>query len=102
MGSCPNSTESGCRCPDHAPGLMAHAKDIAAYEAALRTVRPTTLHVVTFGDRDREPVVDPTEHEEPCVGGYTCPCSKCADDRAKAVRRGVRRLPNTYQRDRAA
>jgi hypothetical protein len=40
MLACPNSTESGCRCVEHDPGLSAHAKDATAYAEALATLTP--------------------------------------------------------------
>lgn len=72
MTGCPNTTENGCRCPDHDPGLGAYAADPVAYEAALAPLRPVRLHVVTPG-----PTV-----EEPCNESMTCPCKRCVGERA--------------------
>jgi hypothetical protein len=73
MNCCPNSSESGCRCPAHAPGLAAFARDPVAYEAALAPLRPAVrLHVVTAGELARDP----------CDGSMTCSCRRCAGERA--------------------
>jgi hypothetical protein len=71
VSGCPNSTEGGCRCPEHAPGLSAFARDPAAFERALAPCRPTTLHVVTLPSR-----------EVPCTGTMTCSCRKCVEERS--------------------
>lgn len=79
MDACPNSYESGCRCVQHAPGLMAHAPDPAAYAAALARNQPTRLHVVTMpGPLDRPP----------CQGTMTCGCADCVLERGKRGPRG--------------
>lgn len=71
---CPNSTASGCRCVEHALGLMAHAPDLAAYAAALaRDTKPVRLRVTTIG-----PARSPS-----CDGTMTCPCETCARERAQ-------------------
>lgn len=73
-GCCKNSTESGCRCPDHHPGLAAYARDRAAFDAALeplRNLRPVRMRVVTMPG------------EILCQGTMTCPCASCTSDRVK-------------------
>jgi hypothetical protein len=84
LSGCPNSTESGCRCPDHAPGLAAYAPDPVAYEAALEPLRPVRLHVVTTG----VPVEEPS-----CNGSMTCSCKRCVGDRASRTAHGGVRQP---------
>lgn len=55
---CPNSTESGCRCPDHAIGLAGYSRDPIAYQAALSRCQPKTiLTVLTRDDPPPQPVV---------------------------------------------
>lgn len=79
MSGCPNSTESGCRCPEHDPGLAVHAADAAAYERALEPLRgPVRLSVVTLGPNA----------EQPCTGTMTCGCPACAKATAHLARRG--------------
>lgn len=48
MSGCPNTTASGCRCPEHDPGLSEHAADPAVYDLALQRSRPARLLVVTM------------------------------------------------------
>lgn len=80
MSGCPNSSESGCRCPQHDSGLAAHAADPDAYERALASVRGSLrLSVVTLG-----PTV-----EVPCTGGMLCGCKRCSAATAARVRRGA-------------
>ena len=82
MPGCPHTTADGCRCPEHAPGLAAYARNPAAYEAALVPLRgPVRLSVVTLGPQG---VAD----EPPCTGRYTCPCRTCQAERATPARRG--------------
>jgi hypothetical protein len=79
LTGCPNSTESGCRCPDHAPGLAAFAADPVAYEAALEPLRrPVRLHVVTGFSGDPA-----------CNGSMTCPCPRCGRERASRAAQGA-------------
>lgn len=74
MTGCKNSTESGCRCPDHDPGLMAYAPDPDAYAQALTAMQPTRLRIVTPGPPPAEPE---------CSGGYTCTCPDCLSPSAR-------------------
>lgn len=96
--TCPNSTASGCRCPEHALGLMAYARDMQAYAAALEPSQPTRLRVVTM----------PADDERPnCRGTMTCPCEACELDRqrSKVIQQAARpRQPWEARpsRDRAA
>lgn len=81
---CPNSTESGCRCWEHHPGLSAyvppHAAD--AYEELLAPLRKkATLRVVTMGLND----------EPQCDGSMTCQCERCCEERASRVALGAGR-----------
>lgn len=81
MDACPSSTQDGCKCPLHAEGLMAYARDKDAYEAVLARVREwetRPLRVVT------------TEPQIACTGALTCECPACEKDRQAAVRRGSR------------
>ena len=72
MAGCPGSTEAGCRCPEHHPGLGAYSPDPVAYEAALARVRPiVTLRVVTLPPDDRPA----------CDGTMTCSCEVCVRER---------------------
>ncbi len=74
--ACPNTYAGGCRCPEHDPGLMAHAPDLVAYARALdrcRPAPPTRLRVATLG-----PPAAP-EHD----GTMTCRCEPCAVERAQ-------------------
>lgn len=79
MTPCPNSTEGGCRCPEHAPGLADYARDAVAYEAALAQLRPAVrLHVVTGGTPAPE-----------CTGTMTCSCEGCVRDRVSRSAQGA-------------
>ena len=75
MSACPNSTASGCKCPEHALGLAAHAPDQAAYLAALRRIAKPA--------RRRLAAVPTPADQRPagCAGTMTCPCSTCARGR---------------------
>lgn len=42
-----------------------------------------TLHFLTFDKPAEQP-------PEPCSGGYTCICTTCAQERKRAVARGIR------------
>lgn len=65
--SCPNSTESGCCCAFHHPGLLAFAPDPEAYEALLAAIRETpTLRVVSNA----------------CDGSMLCRCQDCVRQNA--------------------
>lgn len=79
--TCPRSTESGCRCVEHDPGLSAYARDPDAFEDALARCRPetTTIRIVTFG----------APAETPCAGTLTCNCKRCVAERARRVERGA-------------
>ena len=80
---CPNSTESGCRCPQHAIGLKSYSPDPDAYQAALDVAQPTRLRVVTAGP----PVDTPA-----CDGRLTCRCPGCEAERARIIKAGPRRV----------
>lgn len=71
MSACPGSTADGCRCPEHDEGLRAYARDKPAFDRALGRLRPV-LHVVTMPKDD-----------DPCYGGMTCPCQRCARERVR-------------------
>ncbi len=81
--ACPNTYASGCRCPEHDPGLMRHAPDLEAYARALDRCRPqpTRLRVVTMGADDRPD----------CDGSMTCPCQRCGVARSKIAAKGAGR-----------
>lgn len=81
MTACPNSAATGCRCVEHAPGLLAYAPSPAAYEAALERVRPVRLRIVTPG-----PAL--LNAEPPCTGTPVCACRDCQADRARLIQRG--------------
>lgn len=81
--SCLNSTASGCRCPEHHPGLSVYATDPDAYTRSLTTLQPTRLRVVTPG-----PDLTPA-----CTGGYTCPCPNCLSPSARPRNRKPIRQP---------
>lgn len=81
--SCPNSTESGCRCPLHHPGLL-------AYVAPER--REALLNVLTGFQEPRLRLVEPAV--DPCAGTMTCGCGECRKDRAARLKpRVVPRQP---------
>lgn len=64
--NCPNSTESGCRCVDHHPGLGAYTTDRVTYARWLTTLEPARLlRVVTRECRDT----------------MTCTCHDCTKHR---------------------
>lgn len=74
---CPNSTEAGCRCPEHDPGLMEHTHDIGRYAQALEPLRGPTVTSIPHGT-----IV--------CDGrDMTCRCAACATERAQRVRAGA-------------
>lgn len=77
MDACPNSTESGCFCAQHHPGLAAYARDPEAYAAALKPLQPTRLRIVTMPD---EQVHDPAS--------MTCQCTDCQTERSQPRKRG--------------
>lgn len=72
MSGCPNTTEGGCRCPEHHPGLGAYSSDPDAYDAAIARLRKqgVRLRLVTM------PAGAPG-----CTGTMTCPCERCVKDR---------------------
>lgn len=72
---CPGSTEAGCRCTEHHPGLRAYSPDPEAFDE--QVPREVRLNVVTLG----EPLAIP------CTGSMTCPCAKCVGDRQTAMER---------------
>lgn len=88
---CPNSTASGCRCPEHHPGLMAHSPTPADYALALELLRPakTTLRVLTM----------PLDNTPRCDGTMVCPCESCIRER---VTRRPRTIRQPWQTRRAA
>ncbi len=84
MPSCPGSTETGCRCWEHDPGLAAYAPDPVAYERLLASARlrvftpePTPATAKTFDG------VIP--FEKPCTGSMVCDCGQCGADRSKRI-----------------
>jgi len=86
VSSCPGSTEAGCRCVEHDPGLAAYAPDRGAYERVLAKARKTSLRIVT---RDQNPTVHSFDGvipvEKPCTGSMVCDCEKCSAERADRV-----------------
>lgn len=78
MSGCPGTTEGGCRCPEHHPGLGAYSRDPIAFEKALAPLRSVRLRVVTM------PASLTGEFE--CTGLMTCPCRDCDDARQVAAR----------------
>lgn len=81
---CKNSAAGGCRCPEHNPGLAAHAADPVAYEAFLERVRQagrTKLRVVTMPNE----IIGIQ-----CDGSMVCPCEACARDRGNIKPRAIR------------
>jgi hypothetical protein len=81
VSGCPNSTESGCRCSEHHPGLREFARDTAAFDAVLAVARqPVRLEVVTMPVRD----------DDACDGSMTCACVDCIKDRVGRQRQQVR------------
>jgi hypothetical protein len=87
LTECPGSTEAGCRCVEHDPGLAAYSRDPVAYEQMLAKARAkTTLRVVTMGPQDKKP----------CDGSMTCDCEKCVGDRVARVK-GKRKAVNARQ-----
>jgi hypothetical protein len=93
VNGCPNSTQSGCRCPEHDPGLMAFARDPVTYAAALAPCRPAVkLRVVTM----------PPHAERPCDGTMTCSCQRCIRDRGSRRAEGERPQPWQPRRSRRA
>lgn len=87
MSSCPGSTEAGCRCWEHDPGLARHAPDPEAYERMLARGRKATLRVVT--PEPPSPTAKTFDgaipFERPCTGSMICDCKKCTADRASRV-----------------
>lgn len=76
MSGCPNSTESGCRCPEHDPGLSAHARDPEAYAQSLP--QPVRLRVVTTGaSARRAPQQDAAEQR---LKALRASCPVCRGD----------------------
>ncbi len=87
MSGCKNSTESGCRCYEHAPGLMNYTSvhtpeqrgQLHDILVGMRPSRPVRLNVTTLG----APV------EQACTGRLDCSCMACAAAVAERVRRGA-------------
>jgi hypothetical protein len=101
---CPNSTESGCLCPEHNRGLLAftvsdeHHTLLASALDQLRDRETTTLRVLTF---DPEPPDNVVQLERACDGTYECECADCLAVIADRVRRGIKRshaLPIKWKR----
>lgn len=65
--SCPNTSATGCKCPEHALGLMAYSPNPVKYAAALASLQPTRLRVVTM----------PPERRPDCTDAMTCDCVDC-------------------------
>lgn len=80
MTPCPNSTRTGCRCPEHHPGLLQFARDPGALAAALAphaaggTV--TKLHVVTTGPR----TIDQQARLDAMLRDARANCQACGGD----------------------
>lgn len=91
MSICPSTHENGCRCVEHAEGLLAYAPDRDAYQAALLKLRPV-LRVVTM----------PAELEDVCEGTFTCGCQRCLRQRSALVRNGSRDVRQPWMPRRAA
>ncbi len=88
MSDCPGSTEAGCRCVDHDPGLMAYATDPVAYERVLAAARRRALRVVTpelTSPASAAAFDGAIPFEKPCDGSMTCSCIKCEADLANRV-----------------
>lgn len=66
MPGCPNSTESGCRCPEHHPGLLAFAPVPA---------EPVRLHLVTPG-----PCTAPSVRTDGQLARLRASCATCRGD----------------------
>lgn len=102
---CPNSTASGCRCPDHHPGLLATAKtDPVGLAAALDRIagKPTaTLRVLTT-DPAPENLIPLPSDPKPCDGSMCCVCKACEKERATRVRSGVRPVRQPWEARKAA
>jgi hypothetical protein len=91
--NCPNSTASGCRCPEHHPGLLEYSSQPDQLLAALLPLAEKQSNRVTL----RVLTTDPSpanlvriDEMIACDGSMTCICQQCADERAARVRRGVR------------
>lgn len=68
--SCPNTSATGCKCPEHALGLMAYACE---HEAA--TTPPVRLSVVTAGPPpSRLPIQDASER---LINQARAECASC-------------------------
>lgn len=78
--ACPNTAASGCRCPEHHPGLLAtsHPDRLPALAEYLDRLRPDPPQVVI----ELVHVSGPS-----CSGTLTCPCGKCEQERADRRRR---------------
>lgn len=92
MTECPGSTEAGCRCWEHDPGLAAYAADPVVYERALVQARGkrVKLRIVT---PEPIPVTAKTfdgviPFEKPCDGSMVCDCKGCTSERTARVKRG--------------
>lgn len=62
---CPNSTESGCRCPEHHPGL------------GYTPLEPVTVTVLTLGPKPSTPTQDAGEQ---LVARARATCPACLGD----------------------
>lgn len=67
-----------CRCPDHAPGLLAYAHDQAAYLQCLNGLSKTDRTTLTVITTEQIPSL-----EVVCNGTMTCPCRACSRDRIR-------------------
>jgi hypothetical protein len=88
MPACPSSTENGCRCPEHHPGLLEFTIDDqhrATLKAILEPLREKPAPTLVVLDGDEIPH-DPRS--------YTCECKACrqeiADRMAAASPRAFR------------
>lgn len=84
MSACPNSTEGGCRCPEHHPGLLEYASDPQALDDQLDKLRqPAELHIVTM------------PAAEACDRSMTCGCQRCV--RERGARRGAPEIRQPWE-----
>lgn len=87
---CPGSTEDGCFCGEHHPGLLATSSDPTALEAALAPLRETEarLRIVT----PLPPGV------VPCTGDpMTCGCERHTGERQERVQGARRRIAQPWE-----
>jgi hypothetical protein len=85
MSGCPNSTEGGCRCPEHHPGLAAYVKDSEQRTALAQVLEPhrdrVRLRVVTPGPATADTSV--TENLDAMLAEARASCATCGGDAAR-------------------